>query len=58
MTNNKLNRENVPKIKRSEETPSYAKPTAANLAKNNELVRIVDDDRKAFETKLTILKHN
>jgi hypothetical protein len=38
----------------AEEIPTYARPTANILAKDRELVRIVDEDEKRRRTELTI----
>lgn len=42
--------EKLPKINVKQEVPSYAKPTNCQLAKDKELVRIIDEDEKKFRT--------
>ncbi len=42
----------------SEDLPDYAKPTIAMKAKDHEIDRIIDNDRKSFEAKAMITRHN
>ncbi|KRX05819.1 Calponin homology domain [Pseudocohnilembus persalinus] len=58
LTRKQLQTDKKPKIKQDEEIPSYAKPTALTLARDRELVRIVDNDEKKMRTQVTIAMHN
>lgn len=55
LTKKKLNLANRTIV--PEETPLYTKPTASHLAKDRELSRIVDNDKKYSLTKNIITNH-
>jgi hypothetical protein len=42
----------------SEETPDYAKPTIAMKAKDHQINRIVDVEKKSNQAKMMITTHN
>eukprot|EP00825_Cyclidium_porcatum_P051511 TRINITY_DN949_c0_g1_i1.p1 TRINITY_DN949_c0_g1~~TRINITY_DN949_c0_g1_i1.p1 ORF type:complete len:805 (-),score=152.08 TRINITY_DN949_c0_g1_i1:109-2523(-) len=61
LTKKKLNLdklEKLPKINLKPEVPSYARPTNSLLAKDKELIRIIDDDEKKMKTLQIIEQHN
>lgn len=41
-----------------EQKPSYARATASNLAKDREIVRLVDDDQRKMKTMNKIVEHD
>ena len=58
LTKKKLKLDKKPVVAPAAETPGYAKFTAAQLAKDRELVRIVDQEEQKKKISSTIEQHN